>query len=167
MGSNRPRIALVLCITVLAAIAAGCGSDDSTGTEAEATAATTSTDEATTSTTSTTSDGSDLDAIETTIKTWLTEGDCDLMTDKFLEEQTFNDDPKQACETFDASFSPPAYSEDDIDVTDIEYVNDKATAIVGGGPEGVSITSGGEEVTSKYTLVNEDGTWKIDSAELN
>ena len=119
------------------------------------------------STTSTTSDGSDLDAIETTIKTWLTEGDCDLMTDKFLEEQTFNDDPKQACETFEASFSPPAYSADDIDVTDIEYVNDKATAIVGGGPEGVSVTSGGEEVTSKYTLVNEDGTWKIDSAELS
>ena len=167
MGSNRPRIALVLCITVLAAIAAGCGSDDSTSTEAEATAVTTSTEETTTSTISTTSDGSDLDAIETTIKTWLTEGDCDLMTDKFLEEQTFNDDPKQACETFEASFSPPAYSEDDIDVTDIEYVNDKATAIVGGGPEGVSITSGGEEVTSKYTLVNEDGTWKIDSAELN
>jgi hypothetical protein len=166
MGRNRLGMALVLCIAALAAIVAGCGSDDSTSTEAEATAATTATAEASTST-STTSDGSDLDAIETTIKTWLTEGDCDLMTDKFLEEQTFNDDPKQACETFEASFSPPAYSEDDIDVTDIEYVNDKATAIVGGGPEGVSVTSGGEEVTSKYTLVNEDGTWKIDSAELN
>lgn len=163
MGRNRLRMALVLCIAALAAIAAGCGSDDSTSTEAEATAPTTSTG----ATTSTTSDGSDLDAIETTIKTWLTEGDCDLMTDKFLEEQTFNDNPTEACKTFEASFSPPAYSADDIDVTDIEYVNDKATAIVGGGPEGVSITSGGEEVTSKYTLVNEDGTWKIDSAELN
>ncbi|HEU4803124.1 MAG TPA: hypothetical protein VFS73_08115 [Solirubrobacterales bacterium] len=157
-------MALVLCIAALAAIAAGCGSDDSTSTEAEATAATAT---STGATTSTTSDGSDLDAIETTIKTWLTEGDCDLMTDKFLEEQTFNDNPTEACKTFEASFSPPAYSADDIDVTDIEYVNDKATAIVGGGPEGVSITSGGEEVTSKYTLVNEDGTWKIDSAELN
>jgi hypothetical protein len=157
-------MALVLCIAALAAIAAGCGSDDSTSTEAEATAATAT---STGATTSTTSDGSDLDAIETTIKTWLTEGDCDLMTDKFLEEQTFNDNPTEACKTFEASFSPPAYSADDIDVTDIEYVNDKATAIVGGGPEGVSITSAGEEVTSKYTLVNEDGTWKIDSAELN
>ena len=164
MGRNRTGMALVLCIAALAAIAAGCGSDDSTSTEAEATAATAT---STGATTSTTSDGSDLDAIETTIKTWLTEGDCDLMTDKFLEEQTFNDNPTEACKTFEASFSPPAYSADDIDVTDIEYVNDKATAIVGGGPEGVSITSGGEEVTSKYTLVNEDGTWKIDSAELN
>lgn len=164
MGRNRLRMALVLCIAALAAIAAGCGSDDSTSTEAEATAATAT---STGATTSTTSDGSDLDAIETTIKTWLTEGDCDLMTDKFLEEQTFNDNPTEACKTFEASFNPPAYSADDIDVTDIEYVNDKATAIVGGGPEGVSITSGGEEVTSKYTLVNEDGTWKIDSAELN
>jgi hypothetical protein len=89
------------------------------------------------------------------------------MTDKFLEEQTFNDNPTEACKTFEASFSPPAYRADDIDVTDIEYVNDKATAIVGGGPEGVSVTAGGEEVTSRYTLVNEDGTWKIDSAELN
>jgi hypothetical protein len=157
-------MALVLCIAALAAIAAGCGSDDSTSTEAEATAATAT---STGATTSTTSDGSDLDAIETTIKTWLTEGDCDLMTDKFLEEQTFNDNPTEACKTFEASFSPPAYSADDIDVTDIEYVNDKATAIVGGGPEGVSVTAGGEEVSSKYTLVNEDGTWKIDSAELN
>ena len=164
MGRNRTGMALVLCNAALAAIAAGCGSDDSTSTEAEATAATTT---STGATTSTTSDGSDLDAIETTIKTWLTEGDCDLMTDKFLEEQTFNDNPTEACKTFEASFSPPAYSADDIDVTDIEYVNDKATAIVGGGPEGVSVTAGGEEVTSKYTLVNEDGTWKIDSAELN
>lgn len=164
MGRNRLRMALVLCIAALAAIAAGCGSDDSTSTEAEATAATAT---STGATTSTTSDGSDLDAIETTIKTWLTEGDCDLMTDKFLEEQTFNDNPTEACKTFEASFSPPAYSADDIDVTDIEYVNDKATANVGGGPEGVSVTAGGEEVTSKYTLVNEDGTWKIDSAELN
>ena len=73
---------------------------------------------------------------------------------------------QQACETFEAAFSPPAFSEDDIEITDVKYGNDKATAIVGGGPEGVSVTSGGEEITSKYTLVNEDGTWKIDSADL-
>ena len=166
MGRNRLWAALLLCLVALAALAVtGCGGDDATSSTTEAdTAATTATDS---STTSTTSDIGEIDAIETTIKTWLMEGGCDLMTDKFLEEQTFDDDPKQACETFEAAFSPPAFSEDDIEITDVKYVNDKATAIVGGGPEGVSVTSGGEEVTSKYTLVNEDGTWKIDSAELN
>ena len=76
-----------------------------------------------------------------------------------------SDDPKQACKTFEAGFSPPAYSEDDIEVTDVTYVNDKATAIVGGGDS--ALTSGGEEITSKYSLVLDGETWKINAAEID
>ncbi len=164
MGRTRLWAALLTCAAVLAV--AGCGSDDSTSesTTAADTAATTVSEP---SSTTTTTISSDIDAIETTIKTWMLEGDCTLMTDKFLEEQTFDDNPESACKTFENLFTAPSYGEDDIDVTDVQFENDKATAVVGGGPEGVSITEGGEEITSTYHLVKEDGTWKIDSAEVN
>ncbi len=99
----------------------------------------------------------DLEAIEATVKGWLLEGGCDRMTDKFLEDQTFIDEPEEACETFESLFSAPAYGEDAIDVTDISYENDKATA---------SVVSEEIDATTVYHLVNEDGTWKIDSADL-
>lgn len=158
MSRNGLWTALALCTATLAAFAAaGCG-DDSSSSSAAATNTTTS---------ASTTISSDIDAIEASIKTWLLEGDCSLMTDEFLDEPTFIDEPTTACETFEAGFSPPAYGEDDIEVGDVEYENDKATAVVGGGSEGISVTSGGEEITSTYHLVFEDGTWKIDSAEIN
>ena len=150
-------------VALLGALVIGCGDDDSgsTGdtsvTPTDASVATVSDDTSTVETTSTDDDFGELDAIESTIKTWLLEGDCDLMTDKFLEDQTFISDPKQACDTFESSFAPPQYSEEDIDVGDVQYENDKATAEVGGG---------GVDITSVYKLVYEDGVWKIDAAEL-
>ncbi len=161
MSGNRIWMALALCAAALAvAVAAGCGGsgDDTVVSVAAATDGSTPVE-------STPADASEMEAIEATIKTWLLEGDCDLMTDKFLEDQTFSDDPKQACKTFEAGFSPPAYSEDDIEVTDVTYVNDKATAIVGGGSS--ALTSGGEEITSKYSLVLDGETWKINAAEID
>jgi hypothetical protein len=152
---------LAVCVATLAvAVAAGCGDsgDDSVTVEAAT--------DGSTPVESTPEDASELEAIEATIKTWLLEGDCDLMTDGFLEDQTFVDDRKQACKTFEAGFSPPAYTEDDIEVTDVTYVNDKATAIVGGGSGSSGLTSGGEEVTSKYKLVLDGDTWKINAAEI-
>jgi hypothetical protein len=79
------------------------------------------------------------------------------MTDKFLESQTFNDDPVEACETFEANFSAPAYGTDEIVVSDINVEGDEATATVG---DEVS------NIESSYTLTNESGAWQIDSAEL-
>jgi hypothetical protein len=95
--------------------------------------------------------------IEDTIKTWLTEGGCDLMTDQFLEDQTFQSDPGQACETFEQTFTPPDYGPDDIVVSEIEGDGSKATATVG---DSIS------DIESTYTLVNEGGQWRIDEAEL-
>ena len=155
---------MTLAVALLAALVIGCGddsgSDDTSATSGDVSVASVS-DPTTATVSSTTSteedDFGELDAIESTIKTWLLEGDCDLMTDKFVEAQTFQSDREQGCEAFEASFTPPPYSEDDIEIGDVAYENDKATAIVGGG---------GVDITSKYTLVYEDGTWKIDAAEI-
>ena len=169
MGRKRLWAATMICGAVLAV--AGCGDGDSTS-ESNAATEVTANDVSVASSTLTvdtdlTSTSPDIDAIETTIKTWMLEGDCSLMTDKFLEEQTFDDNAETACETFENLFTAPSYGEDDIEITDVRFENDKATAVVGGSPEGVSITEGGEEITSTYHLVFEDGTWKIDSADLN
>ncbi len=133
--------AFILAVAVVAALLIGCGGDDS-GSD---------------STDSSSASSGDTGAVETTITTWLLEGDCDLMTDKFVEAQTFSEDREQGCEAFEGGFTPPIYSEDDIEITDVEITGEKATAIVGGG---------GVDITSKYTLVLEDGTWKIDAAEI-
>ena len=101
--------------------------------------------------------GDDSAAVEETVKSWLLEGGCDRMTDKFLEEQTFITDPDEACETFEANFSAPSYGEEDIIVSEVEVDGETATLVVGDDFSGIE---------SRYELVNEDGTWKIDAAEL-
>ena len=142
------------------ALGAGCGGDDSSATTVSAA------EEGTTPAEAVPADASEMEAIESTIKTWLLQGDCDLMTDHFLEEQTFSDDRAQACKTFEAAFSAPSYSEEDIEVSNVTYANDKATATVGGGTSG--LTAGGEEITSTYRLLlADDGTWQINSAEID
>lgn len=153
----RTTGSIAALLAAAALLVAGCGgSDDGDGSATTDASAATSTTASTSSTTTSVDSGSDLDQIEATVKGWILEGGCDRMTDKFLEAQTFIDDPEKACEAFQGGFTPPQYTADDIE-TDISYVNDKATVEVSGGPA---------DVTSVYKLVNEDGTWKIDSAEL-
>lgn len=125
----------------LAVLVAGCG-DDSSSTTAASGAGTTA------------AVSDDTAAVETTIRTWVLEGDCDLMTDKFLEAQTFESNPKRACGLFESLFEAPQYSAEDIEISDVEIDGDRATAVVGGGATDITIT---------YKLVREDGVWKIDS----
>ena len=129
--------AVLLLVAALAALAVGCGGDDGDST-ADA--------------------DDDQAAVESTINTWLFEGDCDVMTDKFLQAQTFESDPDKACDLFETAFQEPQYTEDDVEITDVQVTGDKATAVVGGG---------GSDITSTYTLVRVDGEWKIDAAELD
>ena len=126
---------IAIAAASLAAIAIGCGDSSST-----------------------TAVDDDDAAVEAAIRTWLLEGDCGVMTDKFLEAQTFESDPEVACERFEALFETPQYSEDDIEITDVEIDGERASAVVGGGGAGI---------TSTYKLVREDGVWKIDAASLN
>lgn len=96
--------------------------------------------------------------IEDAIKTWLLEGDCDVMTAAFLEDQIFIDEPAEACEAFENAFSAPSYSADAIIVSDIEGEGDRATAVV---------SDDFSNVKSTYRLKNEDGVWKIDSVDIS
>ena len=140
-------------MALLAAFAIGCGGDGSGSTDGGTSVASTA------PTVETVSDdaGADPAAVEDTLRTWLLEGDCDVMTDKFLEDQTFISDREDACDTFETLFTEPQYGADEIEISNVEILGNKATAEVGGG---------GIDITSEYSLVFEGGVWKIDAAEL-
>jgi len=159
-GVRRLR-SLAAGVLVIGALA-GCGADDGeeaavTSGDAEQTTTEAPADTTTADTTAT--DGAltaeDEEAITETIRAWLTEGGCERMTDDFLEDQTFIEDPEEACETFEQGFTEPAYGPEDVIVSEISGTAEKAKATVG------------DEVTdieSRYTLVKDDGQWKIDAA---
>ena len=146
------RVLLTTLLIALVALMSGCGDDseDRTGSTS-------------TSTTSTSASGSstevsatDRSEIEQTIKAWLLQGDCDLMTDTFLEDQTFIGKREEACKTFETIFTKPNYDSSDIVITDVEAAaGGNATALVG---------DDSSEITSEYELVQENGDWLIDSA---
>lgn len=144
----RWRIAIVAL--ALAVLAGGCGDEGSaTATAGAETAATVTAGAETVS-----AGGDETEAVEAAIRTWILEGDCDLMTAKFLEAQTFESNPKAACERFEALFEAPQYGAEDIVISDVEIDGERASAVVGGGATDATIT---------YKLVREDGVWKIDS----
>lgn len=100
------------------------------------------------------------EAVRETIITWLLEGDCDVMTDDFLKEQVLiGDDNTRAenCELFEDLFVEKQYDADDVKIADVEITGSEATAVVG---------DDFSNVESTYTLVKEDGQWRIDAAEL-
>jgi hypothetical protein len=151
---------LTLPLTILALAAAGCGSSDDkttaqTGTTSTPPTASTPTTQTTTSPTE--SIGADLDAVKATVLKWTFEGDCDTMTDKFLKDQAFiGDNRKERCDYFEKQFQKPQYSEDDLKFRHVEVHNDTAAAVVG---------SDIANITTKYTLLRQGGSWKIDSAD--
>jgi hypothetical protein len=98
--------------------------------------------------------------IKETIITSLLEGDCDVMTDKFLRDQVLiGDDNSRAenCELFENLFIEKQYDADDVKITDVEITGSEATAVVG---------DDFSNIESTYTLVKKSGRWRIDSAEL-
>lgn len=100
--------------------------------------------------------GEDAEAISDTIRTWLTEGGCELMTDKFLESQAFvGDSREERCKYLEDSFQKPQYGKDDIVVKEIKIDGDSASAVVG---------DNFSNVEADYELVRSDGRWQIDEA---
>jgi hypothetical protein len=129
--------ASILAIVLVAALV-GCGSDDggsgSSSSEPES-------------------------EVRETILTWLLDGDCDVMTDRFLDDQVLGvgEGRKQQCEIFTDLFVEKQYDADDVKITDVEMTGSEATGVVG---------DDFSNVESTYTLVREDGKWRIDSADL-
>jgi hypothetical protein len=99
------------------------------------------------------------DAVKETILKWTFEGDCELMTDKFLEEQAFiGDNRQERCDYFEKSFQKPQYKESDVKFRKVTVTGDSAVAVVG---------SDIANVESEYKLVAEGGEWKIDEAGIS
>ena len=96
------------------------------------------------------------DAVRDTILKWTFSGDCDLMTDTFLEAQAFVGDTRaERCGYVRKTFQKPQYSESDVKFRKVEITGDKAVATVG---------SDIATLTADYHLVSEGGQWKIDEA---
>lgn len=140
------RIVTLTLVVVLSMLAA-CGDDDDTVATPDATAPTTGA-----------AGADDESAIQDAIVSYLVDGNCDAMTDQFLEDQSFvTDGREEACAAFEDLFTPPAYTAEDIVISDVEIDGDKASATVG---------DNFSNVTSDYKLLNVDGQWQIDSVDL-
>jgi hypothetical protein len=164
----RPVVTAALAALLLALT--GCGDDSESGagsssTTPTATTASTpttgipvpTTPTTTTPTTTTQTPPGGEDAVKETILTWTFEGDCDTMTDKFLEEQAFiGDTRKERCDYYTKTFQKPRFEEDDVKFRSVAITGSKATAVIGSDIANVEV---------KYTLVAHDGRWQIASAD--
>jgi hypothetical protein len=95
-------------------------------------------------------------AVKDTILTWTFKGDCDTMTDAFLDDQAFFGDTRQErCAYITKTFQKPRYSPDDLKFRSVKVAGQRATVVVGS-----DIAS----ITTTYTLVAQGGRWLIDAA---
>jgi hypothetical protein len=103
--------------------------------------------------------GDDEELIRETLLTWDFEGDCNLVTDKFLEDYTFiSGDREQACQYVEKTFVEKLYSEDDVIIDNVQVDGDTATADFG--------STIAPDLTITYTLVRQDGVWVIDGYDF-
>ena len=151
-GMNLTRF-LIVPAAALALVAAGCGDDD-TSKDPQPQPQAASKDPSKPATPAPAADAGGEDAVKETILTWTFEGDCDLMTDKFLEAQAFvGDTREERCDFFQKAYTKPQYKESDVKFRKIEVTGDKAVATVG---------SDLANITTDYHLVATGGKWQID-----
>lgn len=158
---------LVAVLIALSLVAAGCGDDENDEPAGTTAAETTQTDTQPTTTTEATPDEpapaaseEDEQAVQDVVKEWLLEGKCELMTDKFLEEQLLGlgDNRAQRCDLFEKQHTKPQYGEDQIEISEVKVEGTKASLVVG--------SDNAPDITSKYELVKTGDQWQIDAAEL-
>ena len=170
------KSASVIAAAAVLLLVGACGSDADSAEPADTTSTTTpSTSAPTTAETADTEDmeetsgtaatvgsgeltADDEAAITETIRTWAIDGGCDLMTDKFLEDQTFMDDRDEACPVFQAAVVEKLYTAEDLIISDFRGDQQRAKATQ------TSDIPGDFPVT--YTLVNTGSGWQIDSVDF-
>ena len=159
------KLLTALLVSFALIAAAGCGDDDDSGDEpaANPTAQTeTTAPQATTTEAEPPAEASaeDEEAVKETVIKWTFEGDCDLMTDKFLEDQLLGlgDSRKEKCDLFEKQHQKPQYSEDQVKLEDVQVSGTKASLIV--------TSDIAPDIKSKYDLVKTGDQWQIDAAEL-
>ena len=154
---------LLVPAAALALVAAGCGDDDKsseTGASSNPPAQQQSTPSQSTPAPAPASDApaGGEDAVKQVVLDYTFKGDCDTMTDKFLETQAFiGETRKERCDYFEKAFQKPQYKESDLKFRKVEVSGDKATVVVG---------SDIANITTEYSLVTEDGRWKLDEFDI-
>ena len=163
---SKPSNKWLALPAVALALVAGCGGDDEGGDESAA-QPTTATEQTTTQAPETTTAPEEAagdtpvggeDAAKQVILDYTFKGDCDTMTDKFLDTQAFSGETREEkCEFFEKTFQKPQYSEDDVKFRKVEVSGDTAKIVVG---------SDIANVEAEYTLIAEGGQWRIDEFDL-
>ncbi|GAA3683903.1 hypothetical protein GCM10022237_48150 [Nocardioides ginsengisoli] len=101
-------------------------------------------------------------AISTTIREFLVTGDCDLATTEYLRSiALFADEStprEEACTSWESVFSKPLFTQDDVQLTELQGENGVATVKVG---------SKLANITTLYQLTEVDGTWLVSGDEFN
>ena len=140
-----------------------CGNDD----KPAATADPTSTSPSTSPSTEVEVVAGDLDPaaqaeISTTIREFLVTGDCDLATTEYLRSiALFADEStprEEACSSWESVFSKPLFTQDDVQLTELQGEDGVATVKVG---------SKLANITTLYQLTEVDGTWLVSGDEFN
>lgn len=157
---------LAALLMALSLVAAGCGGDDEDE-NGDRPAATTQTqaDPGTTTQESpppAEQGGSEEDeeAVRDAVIEWTFEGKCELMTDKFLEDQLLGlgESRDERCDLFEKQHQKPQYSEDDVKIEDVKVTGTKASLIV--------TSDIAPDIKSRFDLVKTGDQWQIDAAEL-
>ena len=98
------------------------------------------------------------DAVKQVVLDFTFKGDCDTMTDKFLDTQAFvGETREEKCDYFEKQFQKPQYSESDVKFRSVQIDGDKATVVIG---------SDIANITTEYSLVTEGGQWKLDEFDI-
>jgi hypothetical protein len=153
-------------LVALALAVAGCGDDDDSKDEPAGTTTAQTTTEAQPPTTTEAepppaeATEEDKKAVEEAVVDWTFEGKCELMTDKFLEDQLLGlgETREERCDLFEKQHQKPQYSEDQMKITDVKVTGNKASLVVG--------SDIAPDIKSKYDLVKTGDQWQIDAAEL-
>ena len=154
---------LVVPAAALALLAAGCGDDDKkSDTGASSTPPTqqqsTASQQTPPASTQEAPAAGGEDAVKQVVLDYTFKGDCDTMTDKFLETQAFIGETRtERCDYFEKAFQKPQYSEDDLKFRKVAIAGDKATVVTG---------SDIANIETEYTLVNQGGQWKLDEFDI-
>jgi hypothetical protein len=141
-----------LLLALLALAVAGCGDDDDDGGSSGGSnsgAAETSSDPP--------QPANDEEAVRQAVITYQTTADCDVLTDRFLDESVVYSNAttrEDLCEAYAEEGEIGNVDEDEVELGEVEVKGETAT---------VEQTKPGE---TTYKLVKEDGKWRIDSAEL-
>lgn len=162
------KLISALLVSFALIFAAGCGDDEEKNGEPAASTSTTAPAEESTAEAPTTTEATppaeaseeDKEAVQETVVKWTFDGDCDLMTDKFLEDQLLGlgENRRERCDLFEKQHQKPQYSEDDIKFEDVKVTGTKASLIV--------TSEIAPDIKSRYDLVKTGDQWQIDAAEL-